>query len=217
MIARSLGVLTCVTILSACGGGGGAAFGPVDQAVFDDKEAQLVGKLNALASSSSVRAIGPTSGSARYTGQVGVNLVGSGADSNVVGDMVMTANFQNRDIGGSVSRLISEDQTTGDTAQLGGRLTIDGDYSITGVIEAALTGEIQIPDGDGTLNADVDMIMAGEFLEVFDPSTGPGGPSEGNVVAGTIIGEVTGDVLLRVRGGSFIGENAASPGALSGP
>ncbi|PTX57538.1 hypothetical protein C8N43_2208 [Litoreibacter ponti] len=220
MTIRTLMTIGCVLGLSACGGGGGggSTTGPVANAVFDATEAELVDKLIALNAASSNRAPGPISGSATYTGQVGVNLTGPSGDSNVVGDMVMTATFQGRDIDGSVNGLLSEDVATGDTARLGGTLQIDGTYTTNGVIDADLTGNIVIPDAGTLLNAAVDMNMSGEFLEVFDPFTGPGSSSpEGNAVAGTVTGDVTGDVLLTVIGGSFIGENTSRPGALSTP
>lgn len=207
---RGIGVLA-VLVLSGCGGGGGDApptLSP-EGILFVAKENKLVQNLNTAMALPSFTPNLPNSGTANYAGQVGVNLTGTTGNASIVGDMALAAQFMTNSVTGSMSNLLAEDFSSAGYQQLGGSLSINGTYDVSANITADLTGSVTFDNAGATETAIVDMDMTGAFSEVVDPTGNPAQAAQ--IVGGSITGNVTGDILLTVTGGSFIGENTAEP------
>ncbi len=205
---RGIGISAVLT-LTACGGGGSAPTVSPEGILFEAKEDILVQNLDTAAVLPSFTPNLPNSGTANYAGQVGVNLTGATGDANIVGDMALAAQFMTNTVTGSMNNLLAEDFSTTGYQQLGGSLTISGTYDVSANITADLTGTLTFENAGATQNATVDMDMTGAFSEIEDPTGNPAQAAQ--IVGGSITGDVTGDIILSVTGGTFIGENVAEP------
>ena len=193
-----------VFMLSACGGGGGGGSAPDDllssrasittvDEFIDGAELFVDNVLKIIERPEATNL--PVSGSATYNGKIGADYSGD-AIGSVLGDMSMTAQFNDSTVSGTINELIATDGV--DVYEVGGELLIDGDFAGADLYADA-TGRLGIPNAAGnSVASDVELQMYGVFL---------GPPGTPNAVAGVFEGGTVSGVGIAIDEGIFYGTN----------
>jgi hypothetical protein len=210
--------------LAGCGGGGGGGIDE-DDAVGSTgiTNGQAIARFTALndgfvavrrdqASQSDV----PTSGNVTYSGSLGFDVSGAvpgggnDVDASLVGDMTMNVNFQNSQIGGSVSNFLFAD-SDGNLTQPTGTLALSGDIAdiarpnlpdLENNIRATATGQLAITRGTTTDDVNMALRLSGQFAG----NPGATSATNPNSVQCFVVGEGTGDLTLNAPNGRFAGQ-----------
>lgn len=221
-------------VLSACGGGGGtsssvtATDSSQDSVGTATSNASVTQRFNALNTNYDVIGTGlvaqttvPTSGSAIFTGQMGMDVSGALAgdagnvDASLVGDLSLTANFANRSVSGSATNFAYADVDGNVDTSVSGSLAISGSPtnnvgittdSSTGSALLAAVGEgaLTIDQGATARTVNMDTILVGQFGK----ATGASNSQAPVAVRGFVAGRGSGDLSLTVRNGRFAAETA---------
>jgi hypothetical protein len=150
---RSLIAGLFVTTLAACGGG--------TSQVPADRAQAFVDNSNAFSAAPLTPSL-PTTGGARYGGQLGLNLDDpfTNTRSALLGDVNLNVNFQNRNVSGQVSNMIVGDD--GVITPVTGRLSFAGSTSGPNRINLELRGPLTIDGvGTGTVNVPFSGVFKG--------------------------------------------------------
>lgn len=225
--------------LSACGGGGGGN-GFTDGGNQSDVGAQQVINANAafaelndgfdaVGAQSTAQDVVPTTGSAVFAGNLGLDMIGAVdpsnttvVDASIVGDMTMTTNFVDRSVTGSVTNITYAD-TSGNLDNAGvGNLTIDGQaadnrgitrQTLQGaqrdLVTASLSGSLSVDQGGASdANLQIEAVLAGQF----GSANGTAATGNPEVVRGFILGGPTtaNPNAVTIPNGRFVGENTVN-------
>lgn len=206
MKAQSISLLIVTAALAGCGsasgtdsplGGGGQPRQSYTELVSDFSQIDAKFDRGNIAAMSDPADL-PTSGGALYTGVLGANIPdGTGGETSLIGQMSLTANFQDSAISGNVQNFVDENEAT-----YTGQLTItEGVIRRDTVLEDSYTF---LADLDGNLNSasagavSFDTVMLGDFY----------GNNE-EFVGGNLRGDITTDTgtyAFDIDGTYFVGE-----------
>lgn len=134
-------------------------------------------------------------GAARFSGRLGSQITGD-YDGRMIGDLDLRIDFDTNSLSGDVSNINITDRDGEPTQRLGGRLDLSG-ATRDGVVDAQASGTVRIlDDNDITRRADLALALDGHIRTQDD---------DGDAVAGTMTGTMSGDVTLRLFDGYFYG------------
>lgn len=132
-------------------------------------------------------------GSTTYRGQLGADVSGD-LQGSLLGDMVMTVNFADNDVGGSVSDINLIDSAGRPDQRLDGSLGIAG-YESGGRIDAFASGQLTAVDSaGGAQQSDMLLVLDGDVVD---------DRGYGDAVFGSATGSGSGDLNLGVEGVFF--------------
>jgi hypothetical protein len=178
-VTKTTITITFVGLLAGCGDG---SSGVAQRATYAD----LLGEFSTIdaqfdrgnIAAMSDPATLPSFGNTRYDGVLGINLTTSAGASSIIGDMTMTASFQDSTISGAVTGFVddAEQNYSGALAITDGVIDRSTDLNTQFTFAADLDGRIT---NESLQNIDVDMTLRGDFY---------GAGQE--FVAGNMVGEV---------------------------